>query len=70
MDTLEAVIWCLVTTDTFKDCLLNAVNLGLDTDTIAALAGGLAGLYYGYDEIPKEWLEVLKLRGELEQLCE
>lgn len=70
VDTLEAVIWCLVTTDTFKDCLLNAVNLGLDTDTIAALAGGLAGLYYGYDEIPKEWLEVLKLRGELEQLCE
>lgn len=70
VDTLEAVIWCLVTTDTFKDCLLKAVNLGLDTDTIAALAGGLAGLYYGYDEIPKEWLEVLKLRGELEQLCE
>ena len=48
---------------------MKAVNLGLDTDTIAALAGGLAGLYYGYDEIPKEWLEVLKLRDELEQLC-
>ena len=48
---------------------MKAVNLVFDTDTIAALAGGLAGLYYGYNEIPKEWLEVLKLSGELEQLC-
>ena len=70
VETLEAVVWCLVTTDTIKDCLLKAVNLVLDTDTVAALAGGLAGLYYGYDEIPKEWLEVLKLRDELEQLCD
>ena len=69
VDTLEAVIWCLVTTDTFKQSLLKAVNLGLDTDTIAALTGGLAGLYYGYDAIPKDWLEVLKQREKLELLC-
>jgi len=31
----------------YKDCLLKAVNLGEDTDTIAAIAGGLARLYYG-----------------------
>lgn len=69
VDTLEAVVWCLVKTDTFSECLMKAVNLGLDTDTIAALAGGLAGLYYGYEMIPKEWLEVLKKRQELETLC-
>ena len=45
VDSLEAAIWCLITTDTFKDCLLKAVNLGDDTDTVAAIAGGLAGLY-------------------------
>ncbi len=37
-----------------------------DTDTIAAIAGGLAGLYYGYDAIPSEWLEVLRKREWLE----
>lgn len=70
VDTLEAVIWCLATSDAFRESLLKAVNLGLDTDTIAALAGGLAGLYYGYEEIPGEWLSVLKKRKELEELCE
>lgn len=69
IDTFEAVIWCLITTETFKECLLKAVNLGLDTDTIAAIAGGLAGLYYGYKEIPQEWLEVIKERERLEELC-
>lgn len=69
VDTLEAVVWCLVTTETFSECLIKAVNLGLDTDTIAALAGGLAGSYYGYDAIPEEWLIVLKKRQELEILC-
>ena len=47
VDTLEAAVWCLLNTDTQKDCLLKAVNLGDDTDTVAAVAGGLAGLYYG-----------------------
>lgn len=37
-----------------------AVNLGEDADTVAAVAGSLAGLYYGYDNIPHEWLAGLK----------
>ena len=53
----------------FQECLLRAVNLGLDSDTITAIAGGLAGLYYGYEEIPAEWLAVLKQKNELEELC-
>ena len=49
--------------------MIKAVNLGDDTDTIAAIAGGLAGLYYGYDAIPEEWLKVLRKRERIEQMC-
>lgn len=69
VDSFEAALWCLVTEDSFETSLLKAVNLGLDTDTIAAIAGGLAGLYYGYDQIPAEWRSVLLQRAEIEALC-
>ena len=52
------------------DGMLKAVNLGDDTDTVAAIAGGLAGLYYGYEEIPKDWLAVIKKREWIEGMCE
>ena len=70
VDTLEAALWCLLTTDTYKECVLKAVNLGGDTDTIAAIAGGLAGALYGYDAIPEEWLNTLAKREYIEELCE
>lgn len=66
--SLEAAIWCLITTDSYRECLLKAVNLGDDTDTIAAIAGGIAGLYYGYDEIPEDWLSYIKRRKWLEDM--
>lgn len=59
VDSLEAAIWSLITTDSFKEALLKAVNLGDDTDTVGAITGGLAALYYGYENIPKEWIEVI-----------
>ncbi len=69
VDSLEAAVWTLLRTKTFKDCVLLAVNLGSDTDTTGAIAGGLAGLYYGYVNIPKEWLEVIHRREWIEDLC-
>ena len=69
VDTIEAAVWCLITTKSYAECVLKAVNLGYDTDTVAAIAGGLAGLQYGYDEIPKEWLEVIQRREWIETLC-
>lgn len=69
VESIEAAIWSLVTTSSFKECLLKAVNLGDDTDTVAAIAGGLAGLYYGYDSIPDEWLEVIQRREWIEEMC-
>ena len=70
VDTLEAAVWCLMTTDNYKDCELKAVNLGDDTDTVAAIAGGLAGALYGYDGIPEEWRNTLIKREYIEELCE
>ena len=70
VDTLEAALWCLLTTDNYKDCVLKAVNLGDDTDTVAAVAGGLAGALYSYDAIPKEWLDTLIKRDYIEDMCE
>jgi ADP-ribosylglycohydrolase len=70
VDTLEAALWCLLTTESYHDCVLKAVNLGHDTDTVAAVAGGLAGALYGYRNIPTGWLENLKRREYIESMCE
>ena len=70
VDTLEAAVWCLLTTDNYCDCVLKAVNLGDDTDTVAAVAGGLAGALYGYEAIPKEWRDALIKRDYIEEMCE
>ena len=64
MDTLEAALWCFYTTENYKNCVLKAVNLGGDTDTIAAVAGGLAGLFYGCGGnkgIPEDWIAKIGL---------
>ena len=70
VDALEAALWCLLTTDSYNECVLKAVNLGDDTDTTAAIAGGLAGALYGLDAIPEEWLVKLKRRDYIEDMCE
>ncbi len=55
LHTLQAALWCLLTTEGYAVCVLKAVNLGDDTDTTAAVAGALAGLWYGERQIPKDW---------------
>ena len=59
VDTLEGSIGCLLNTNSYKDCVLKGVNLGDDTDTIAAIASGLGGIFYGYESI---WVEVVGRR--------
>lgn len=58
VDTLEAALWCFLNTENYRDCVLKAVNLGFDADTVACVAGSIAGLYYG--EIPEEWIKSLR----------
>jgi ADP-ribosyl-[dinitrogen reductase] hydrolase len=68
--TLTASIWCLLTTSSFEECVLKAVNLGGDTDTTGCVAGGLAGVHYGVSSIDSKWISVLALRAEIEPLFE
>jgi len=70
VDTLEAALWCLLKTDSYKTCVLKAVNLGDDADTVGAVAGGLAGIYYGIDNIPRDWIEVIAKREYIKKLSE
>ncbi len=73
VDTLEAVLWSLINTDSYESALLKAVNLGDDSDTIGAIAGGLAGLYYGCGGkcgIPYKWINVIQKKDWIAELCE
>lgn len=69
VETLEASLWCLLNTENYRDSALKAVNLGGDTDTTAAVTGGLAGLAYGMAGIPNEWLEKLAGKNTIERCC-
>jgi len=66
--TLTASLWCLLTTSGYKECVLKAVNLGGDTDTTACVAGGLAGVAYGVQAVPSEWIAQLARKNDLDGL--
>ncbi len=66
--TLEAVYWSLLNSTSYFETIYNAVHLGNDTDTIAAIAGGLAGLYYEELDIPEDWMELIPKREEIDTL--
>lgn len=70
LHTLEASLWCLLNTDNYVDAVLKAVNLGGDTDTTACVTGGLAGLLYEFDAIPKEWVECIARINDIHDLSE
>ncbi len=70
LDSWEASIWCLLNSGRFEEAILKAVNLGEDTDTVGAIAGGLAGLYYGYDSMPADWRECVVQINWILELCD
>lgn len=67
VDTLEAVIWCFINNNSYDKCVIEAINLGNDSDTIGALVGGLSGIYYG--NLPSKWLDSIVKKDYLLQLC-
>lgn len=68
--TLNIAIHSLLTTNSYKEAVLKAISYGGDTDTNAAVTGGLAAIYYGSDTIPAEWLNELKRKEEIIELAE
>ncbi|WP_367118595.1 ADP-ribosylglycohydrolase family protein [uncultured Chryseobacterium sp.] len=70
LHSLEASLWCFLNSESYSEAVLKAVNLGEDTDTTGAITGGLAGIYYGFENIPEEWVEVLARKEDIEKLCE
>lgn len=68
LHTLEAALWCVMKGESYEETVLMAVNLGEDTDTTAAIAGGMAGLIYGASSIPRKWLDALLKVDEIRRL--
>lgn len=76
VDPLESVPCALgmlyKTKGHYRDCVTACANFGRDCDTIACMAGYIAGAYNGVDSIPEHWIEQLKLANpdpDLERLC-
>lgn len=68
--SLEAALCCFLNTETFRDAILKAVNLGDDADTTAVICGQISGAFYGESGIPLDWLERLAMREKISQLAE
>lgn len=72
VDTMQTVFHCLFRSRSFEECLIDTVNQGGDADTTGAIAGALAGAYYGEESIPLRWRNKLarKLLSEVIELAE
>lgn len=70
VSTLEATLWVLLNTNSYNQAIIGAINLGNDTDTVGACVGGLAGIYYGYENINKTWRSELLKYDYIIELCE
>lgn len=67
--TLEAVIWTLINSKSFNETIIKAINLGEDTDTVGACVGGLAGIYYGIENIKQKWKDNILRYDYIINMC-
>lgn len=68
-DTLEATIWATVNSNSYKEAVLKAINLGEDTDTVGALTGSINGIIYGKKSIPVNWQHDIIKSDYINNLC-
>lgn len=66
--TFRWVLHILMTSQSFEEVVQRAANLGGDSDTIGAIAGGLAGVYYGYGGIPERYSGRIIIKDRLADL--
>ena len=70
VDTLESSFWVFLKSNSYKESIVGAINLGGATSQIAAITGSLAGIVYGYDLLPEEWEEKIALKDYLLDIFE
>jgi ADP-ribosylglycohydrolase len=67
-DSFWSAWGAFATARSYRETIERSIRYGHDTDTTAAIAGGLAGLRWGVDGIPAEWLSALRGRELVEEL--
>lgn len=70
VDTLESAMWIFMNAQHYKEAIIASTNIGGDTDTIGAIVGSMAGIYYGFESIPSNWLDKLQRRDYLMELVD
>jgi ADP-ribosyl-[dinitrogen reductase] hydrolase len=68
IEVLESSIWFFLNKESYEDTILSIINIGHDTDTSAAIAGGLAGVYYGLKGIPDYWIASIARMEDIMEL--
>lgn len=68
VSTLESVLWIILNCNSYSQSVIGAINLGGDTDTIGAITGSIAGIIYGFDSIPDNWIKDMKNLEYLENI--
>jgi ADP-ribosyl-[dinitrogen reductase] hydrolase len=68
--SLEAALWSFYRTESFREAILTAVNLGDDADTTAAVCGQLAGAYYAINGLPAGWKEKVAMGEYIQNLAD
>lgn len=70
VSTLEATMWLFLNSNDYNSTVIKAVNMGDDTDTVAACTGGLLGLYYGIETINDKWKQDLTRYEYIIEICD
>lgn len=68
VDSLKCALWCFINYSNPEEIICEAVNLCGDADTIGAIAGGLSGVYYGYESIPIRWKDRIIVKDKLQKI--
>jgi ADP-ribosyl-[dinitrogen reductase] hydrolase len=69
IESLESALWCFMNSNSFEECVLMAANIGNDADTTAAIAGQIAGAFYGIENIPSHWVDKLAMKDEILEIA-
>lgn len=70
IDSIRSSYMLLERYDNYEDVIIGAIKLGHDTDTTAAIAGGLAGVREGIKAIPEKWFKELRAKEQVEPLLD